>query len=149
MERQNRLSLTRTPSLGKLADLALYDRSDGLFLLALIHIPAFRRRVGKFAYQLLVGYPSAIYDSAIVQALFDNLCTRLFAGYLLTPLIVGFLSVVAMRILHFDWDAASSCWRRRRSAYRRRFFALPGARGWKNAWTRQWLAYGASSRLTS
>ena len=77
----------------------------GIFLLCLIHLPTFRRRVGKVARTVLLDVPSAIYHSPILRGFFDNRITYLFARYLLTPLLIGGLAGLCLRLLGEGWDA--------------------------------------------
>jgi hypothetical protein len=78
----------------------------GLLLLGLLHWPAFRRQVACGARIVFLDTPAAVRHSPVVRGLVDNPLTRLFVGYLLTPLVFGVLAGVAIRLFHFDWDAA-------------------------------------------
>ena len=78
----------------------------GVFLLAMIQVPWFRRRVSGCAYWLLIKLPLGIFYSPQVQIVFGNVVTRFVLSYLLTPLICGSAVFVLTRILHFSWDSA-------------------------------------------
>ncbi len=77
----------------------------GLFLLGLIHSPAFRRKVGIWARIAFIDTPSAIYYSPFVRLVFNNIATRFFARYLLLPLLMGGVVIILMRIFSVEWDA--------------------------------------------
>ena len=77
----------------------------GVFLLGLIHLPAFRRQVGRSAKALFVELPTSIYESAFVQHLFDNWVTRLVGRYILTPAVIGSVVGLVMRLFRVDWES--------------------------------------------
>jgi hypothetical protein len=80
--------------------------ATGLILLGLLHWPVFRGYFLRGARAIILDVPSAVRRSPVVRGLVDNPLTRLFVGYLLTPLVFGFLAGLAIRLFHFEWDAA-------------------------------------------
>lgn len=77
----------------------------GLFLLALIHSPPFRRAFGIWMRIAFVDAPTAVYKSPTVRMIFNNIATRVFVRYLLLPLLVGVVALVLMRLFHHEWPA--------------------------------------------
>ena len=73
----------------------------GICLLGLIHAPPFRRQVSKAAQFLFLKLPVAIYESPYVRTLIANPFTRIVSRYLLSPLVAGILTMVAMRLMGF------------------------------------------------
>ncbi|MCE9532597.1 MAG: hypothetical protein K8T89_15980 [Planctomycetes bacterium] len=76
----------------------------GFFLLALIHLPVFRKQVGRVARKIVIDIPSAIYHSPLVRALFNNPAIRFFTHYLLTPCVVGGLVAFTVQLVFHDWQ---------------------------------------------
>lgn len=67
----------------------------GLFLLLLIHWPAFRARVGWLVSLTFVKLPRAVRRSPVVQALVHNPVTRFFRRFLLVPTAAGGAAALA------------------------------------------------------
>ena len=78
----------------------------GIFLLGMIHLPLFRRQVGKSARIAFFEVPSAIWHSPLLRGLFSNRLTHIFAHYLLTPLIAGSLAMIGAHLFRLGWEAA-------------------------------------------
>jgi hypothetical protein len=77
----------------------------GVFLLLLIHWPAFRARVIRVARFVFVKVPRAVRRSPVVYRLVHNRATRTFRRYLLLPLAGGGAAALASTIA--GGDAAS------------------------------------------
>src|SRR5205823_6190017 len=74
----------------------------GVFLLLLIHWPAFRARVGWAARFAFVKVPRAVRRSPLVYGLVHNPLTRFFRRYLLLPVAAGGVGALATALLGGD-----------------------------------------------
>jgi hypothetical protein len=66
----------------------------GVFLLLLIHWPAFRSRIARGIQLAFVKFPRAVRRSAIVQFLVQNALTRYVRRYLAMPVFIGALTAL-------------------------------------------------------
>jgi hypothetical protein len=75
----------------------------GLFLLLMLHWPAFRNRIGRLVSFLLIKLPSAIWHSAAVRLLVHNRISRFVRRFLFVPAVVGGLTGTGIFLLTRDW----------------------------------------------
>ena len=74
----------------------------GVFLLLLLHWPAFRVRVARAAQVLFVKVPRAVRRSPLVYRLVHNRATRFFRRYLLLPVAAGGAAALATAVAGAD-----------------------------------------------
>jgi TM2 domain-containing membrane protein YozV len=79
----------------------------GIFLLLLIHRPAFRSRVARAARFAFVKVPRAVRRSPLVYQLVHNRATRLLRRYLLLPLAAGGTAALAATVAGADAASVS------------------------------------------
>jgi len=74
----------------------------GIFLIGMIHLPAFRKQVARVAFFVLDILGRVI--SFIWDYFLDNAASRFFIRHLLTPFLAGGTAVFLMRLSDHEWE---------------------------------------------
>jgi hypothetical protein len=80
----------------------------GLLLIGLIQSSRFRRVVGVYARRIFFDLPAAIARSPIARWIFQNATVRFVAKYLFTPIVVGAIVGLALRLLDVNWEPTAA-----------------------------------------
>ena len=76
----------------------------GLFLFLLIHSACARNHATRWAKYLVLTIPGMVYHSRLLRLLLNDALVKILSRYVITPGVAGCATLVALRILKYDWE---------------------------------------------